>query len=341
MMRWLLAVSCLLAPTGCALQAAAADPERVRLNPADELLVRRTILTELRQAIDKNDFAGLSAMEHDFRSSRARTPSGMWKLKVFHSGVQTYLADGLVKEGGCTYRKAPFVQQWAAAEPRSPAPAITDAALRLEQAWCFRGRGFADSVAPEAWPKFNAGVAAASAALDKHKAIAADDPEFYTVAVSLARVQNVGLEPVRKLVDTAAAKEPGYPWTYSTAAWSFLPQWGGSYPALESFVRDVSRDASAKGQEDLYVRIFRTLDECGCQIITSAADWPTLRQSMRDVYSRYPVAWNGEYFAGVACRMKDVEEGRRYIRSLHPEAADEGSFVALFYGCDVRARTGM
>ena len=315
------------------------DTGQVVARSSDEQAERDAILKQVQAAIAARDFAGLSAMEEDLRTSRARTPSGVWKLAVLHGGLQFYLADGLKSEDGCQYRDAQFLRDWAAASPRNPAPVITDAALLLEQAWCIRGDGTADSVAAEAWPQFRKGAAAAAATLEQHPTMASADPEYYAVKLNVLRAQGVSKAAFHDVIEEATAREPYYHRTYFNAVWYYLPQWGGSDAEVDAFARYAAERTRTSDHSGLYARVLWSLEQCGCQAIDKAADWPTLKQSMRDVYDRYPVPWNGDYFARLSCRKGDTEEGRRYYRAMHPNAVNEAAFTALFASCDYEART--
>jgi hypothetical protein len=340
MSRIILTILALLTLPACSAQGAAPDSPEIVASSADETAERQIIFDKLKAAIASSDFAALSAMADDFRKSKALTPSGLWKLGVFHAGVQAYLNDGLRKEDGCQYRKAKFVRDWAAASPRSPAPAITDAALLVDQAWCFRGSSYANKVPPEAWPKFNRAMALAALTLDQAEAMASIDPEFFAVKVIVLRGQGPDKGELERTLEEATNQEPYYHRTYFNAAVSYLPQWGGSHAELESFARYVAHKTSDRENGGFYARIFWYLNECNfCGLKNEDVfDWPTLKQSMRDVYALYPVRWNGEYFAGLSCRMQDSEEGHRYFRAIHPEATGDGDLAALFSACDADAR---
>lgn len=335
--RLSLLIFCLLCLPNCKAEAVAQDTGKVEASSADEETERNIILNKVQTAIAANDFAGLSAMEDDYRSSRARTPSGTWKLAVFHVGLQTDLADGLQSGEACQYRKAQFVQRWAAATPHNPAPAITNAALLLSQAWCIRGGGYANSVTPQAWPAFREKVAAASQALDDHETMASIDPEFYAIKLKAMRSQGDSKAAFRNVIDEAASREPYYDRIYSAAAWYYLPQWGGSFAEVEQLARYAADRTRVSEKNGFYARVFWSLDECGCDILAHA-DWSTFKQGMRDVYDRYPVRWHSEYFAKLSCRMGDAEEGRHYIRAIHPEATGDADFAALFATCDSQAK---
>jgi hypothetical protein len=297
---------------------------------------RDAIIARTEAAIAAEDFAALAAMDREFRSSRARTPGGTWNLRVFHLTLQWDLDEGLDAEGKCIYRRAPFIARWRAAEPQDPAAAITDAALLLDQAWCYRGDGYAADVPEEAWPKFRDTVARAAAVLESTRRNAAIDPEFYATEIRAMRGW-ADDDALARLVAEASAREPAYEHTYTSAALSLLPQWGGSYAEVDALARAAAETAHDRG---LYARIYRELDDCGCDILADAGDWQTMKRSMSEVYARYPVRFNADYFAELSCRMGDGEEGRRYIRALHPEATAEGDFVALFGTCDMQARSG-
>lgn len=332
-----LLLALLICSTGCAAAKPLPDLPDVTTSSAEESAVREEIVGKVREAVRAEDFAALSALEEDFRSTRARTPSGVWKLAVFHAGVESVLDDGLSAAQGCRYVRAPFVAQWQTAAPKSPAPAIADAALLLRQAWCIRGDGFAASVKDSDRPRVRTLLAAANRRLDASEAFAASDPEFYAVKIDTLGTAGVGGDAIRAIVAEAVAREPDYHRTYFRTAWYLLPQWGGSFEEVEEFARDAAEDATSTEDSGLYARIFWSLDECGCDIVSEAADWQTMKRSMRDVYAHFPAEWNGTYFADLSCRMGDGSEGRSYLRALHPEATGDGDLALLFAGCDYQA----
>ena len=334
MTRLALLVVCLLCLPSCEARAAAADTGQVVASSSDERAERQKIFDEVKAAIAADNFTTLDTMEEDYRSSRARTPSGVWKLAGYHAALQAYLADGLRRESGCQYRKADFVRRWEATAPRNPAPVITDAALLEKQASCFRGEDFASKVPEEAWPEVRKDVAAADQVLDSGKAMASVDPEYYVVKLRVMMLQGVTKTAFRNVIDEATDREPYYNSIYSTAVFYFLPNWGGSYPEVEAFARFAAERTRTSHGSGYYARMFWELDQCGCGYLEKAVDWPTMKQAMRDVYARYPGSWNGQYFADLSCRMQDGEEGRHYLRAIHPEATGDVPFIAMFAYCD-------
>lgn len=339
MPRLALLAFCLLLLPECMARATPVDTGQVAASSPDDEAQREAIFEKIRTAIAKDDFTSLSAMEDDFRSTRAQTPSGLWKLAVFYSGIQAYLAEGLERDSGCQYRKAQFVRRWASASPRNPAPFITDAALLWQQAWCIRGNGYADTVAADAWPKFTKGLAAADRTLERHRATASADPEFYAIKLQILGSQGASRAVFHDMIEEAIAREPYYHRTYFNAVFYLLPQWGGSYAEVEKFARFAAERTGTSEHSGYYARVFWSLEECGCIAPAQAADWPTLKQAMRDVYDRYPVRWNAQYFADLSCKMGDRDESRRYLLTMQPGAIDKSNLLPAVATCDHEART--
>jgi hypothetical protein len=332
--RLALFIICLLCVSGCEAKAAAADLGVVVASSSDETAEQRQISEKVQVAIAADDFATLDTMEKDYRSSRARTPSGLWKLGVYHAALQAYLADGVRRESGCQYRKADFVRRWEATASRNPASTITDAALLEKQAFCFRGEEFASKVPDEAWAEVSKDVSAADEMLENGKVTASVDPEYYAVKLKVMMLQGVSKVAFRHIIDEATDREPYYNRIYSTAVFYFLPNWGGSYPEVEAFARYAAERTRSSHGGGYYARVFWELDSCGCGFLDSAVNWSTMKRAMRDVYERYPVSWNGQYFADLSCRLQDGEEGRHYLRAIHPEAPGDVFFIGMFAYCD-------
>lgn len=322
---------------------ACADPidSATPISSPDERLehfAREAIIDSVNSAIGTRDFAALDAMDERFRTSRARTPAGFWNLAIYHHQLRYRLSQNLNAATGCVSGGAQFVAQWHAASPHSPAAAIAEAALLMTEAWCTRGGGYASEVEEGAWPKFHAKMEAAANVLTEHREQASRDPQFYVMALELIRAQGMDRDEFAAVMAEATAREPAYVDIYTTAATNLLPPWGGSYIEIDALAQLAIKKSEETEGTGIYAQIFRTLAECGCDVIAYAARWATLKQSMREVYERYPVRNNAEYFADLSCRMGDAQEGRRYIRAQHPEASGHGDLAALFDACDKQAR---
>src|SRR5688572_3228652 len=88
--------------------------------PTDEITEQKVIIDAVKAAIDRNDYNALNKMAIEFRQTRSRTSSGIWKLSVFHWRVLAEL--GPRGEGQCDDRSTSFFQDWFAKTPNEPAP---------------------------------------------------------------------------------------------------------------------------------------------------------------------------------------------------------------------------
>ena len=287
---------------------------------ASEQAAHDTIFNRAYSLIGARDFAGLNAMEKEFRTTRSRTPSGTWNLAAFYAGVEWKL-----KQSHLTERCAPyspdFIKAWIEADPGQPAAHIVDGQLLLDRAWCFRGRGFADHVEESDWVPFRDNADAAYHALADHKTVAVIDPEYYAVMENVYRAQNKSADKFGKLLNEAVSKEPYYYSLYFNAYYYFQPQWHGSAAeenVLAHFGMDRTRNEDGAG---LYARFYwSAFQNCGqCALNEHGMDWDVMKTAMDDVVKRYPHDWNFANFAKIACRMADGPTAAKYLSALSAE----------------------
>ena len=307
-----------------ALLAAPAQAAPVSATPAPlagEPAARQAIIDRVRTALDAEDFASLNAMEEEFRTSRGRTPSGVWNLRIFHLAIEDSFTSGQ-QDGDCTPRYPHLIAHWLALDPAAPTPTITQAYLVMRQAWCLRGGGFSDSVTPAAWAGFHKYVAAADALLIAHKRTAAVDPEYYGFAEDIAIAKGIPKASFERLLAEAIAKEPAYHRIYFAAMRYYQPQWFGSIEDVDRIARLAAEKSRLTDGDGGYARVYWHYVDCGCEIGDSAVDWTRMKSSMADVSARFPVDWNYVNFARISCRMGDAAEAKHYLAKVR---VDDGN----------------
>lgn len=285
-----------------------------------EIRVRWQIRNRVKALVAARDFAALNALEQAYRNTRARTPSGSWKLSEFHAGLLAALPEsdpGM----GCAYTGEPIIKAWIAAGPNVPTPYIAAANLLVARAWCFRGEAYAGDVPAEAWAPFHENIAQAHAILTTHKPVASQDPEYYAVLEDIYRAE--GREPAefQQLMDEATAREPYYYPLYWRSYTYYQPQWQGSGEDIDAAARyavERTRDEDGLGA---YARYYWYASSCGCRDWVDAIDWEMMKLSMQDIAKRYPDAWNLASFAKFGCMFRDAEVARTYFDAL---GDDEG-----------------
>lgn len=320
-------------------ESSPADTGKVDARSNDEMAERKLVFGQVDAAITANDFTALDKLEQQLLSSRARTPSGVWKLGVYHAELQFRLAKGMDRANGCSQPGAAFAARWLQHSPAGPAAIITAADLALSKAWCFRGDGYAASVPAKFWPAFHAGVADAYNRLTKSRKAASTDPEYYSVMTKVYRAKGASQAETMTLVREASDREPYYGRTYFAAALNFLPQWGGSMEEVDQLARFAAAKTRTSDKLGYYVRAYWTLEECGCADMATDPDWSTLKQSMNDLVERYPAPFNAKYFMDLTCKRGDADDAMPFIRMLTPTALSDADRIIWVDGCKQMGQT--
>ena len=300
-----LATACLFSDVPTLAKAVDAAPA----DSSDDQVVRDAIGKRVYALMDAQDFAGLNKLAADFRTTKARTPSGVWKLRVFYMSVSYHIAQAQ-PDGECVSTSLPMLKRWLAADPSAPAPVIAQASVVLEQAWCKRH--------DDAWgyDSFLADAAQADRLLEEHKTTASIDPEYYATAEDVGFVTKPDKADFDRLLTEGIAHEPSYYGLYFSALKYYLPDTHGSTEEVERIARlamDKTKETDGIGA---YARVYWVYVDCGCSIWESAVDWQLMKRSMADVAARYPADWNRVNFAKIACQMGDGTEAARYLRQL-------------------------
>ena len=180
-----------------------------------------------------------------------------------------------------------------------------------------RGSGSANAVSQDSWAPFHQYLAKAEGILTRHRKIAASDPAFYAALLDVYNDSGKDETDYRALLDEAVALHPGYPGIYFGAARHYLPQWGGSYEAVDAIARLAERELPRADNAGGYVRVYWYLIECGCYDKEHMPlDPRLLMRSMSETLARFPNNWNVANFALIACRTDNPFAAQRYFKSL-------------------------
>jgi len=274
-----------------------------------EMGERMLVMQRVEDAVRAENYAALDAMEKEFRSSRARTPSGTWKLRWFYEGFVGPMP--INAENGCSHKLAAFASDWIKARPKAPAPPIVEAGALVNIGACLRGDEIRRLTAPEAEDAFERYALAAEQVLTQHRAVAEIDPQFFVEMIRAYGAQAKSSEAVWRLMEEGAAREPYYHDIYFSTSQYFLPQWYGSWADLDHLARyAVTRTQEGEGSS-LYARIFWGIEQWR-DLDFDRIDWAAMRRSMQDIYDRYPSDWNAGSFMRLACQKGDRETAAHY-----------------------------
>jgi hypothetical protein len=300
--------------TGLLATIAFAEPAPMGAK-TDEITTRTGVRDDGARMVRQRDFAGIDAAARRYREDGTRTPSGTSVLAEFYAGIEVELGYGQ-RESGCAYTAGPVFEAWQRADPEAPTPYILEAEMLSNYGWCLRGSGSASKVSEDSWAPFYRQLAMAETILNRHRNAAAADPAFYAALLDIYNDSGKGESDYRTLLDEAVARHPGYPNIYFNAARHYLPQWGGSYEAVDALARRAERELPRAGNAGGYVRVYWYLIGCGCFDHDMPIDRLLLRRSMSETLARFPDNWNVANFAMIACRTDDPLAAQGYFKAL-------------------------
>jgi hypothetical protein len=283
-----------------------------------ELADRKTVAEGARALLIAGRYADLDALAERYRTSRSRTPSGLWHLSMFHVGTESALYSKKDDDAGraTAERRA---RQWIKARPRSPAARIAFAQMLVNRAWAIRGSGKGHTVKPEDWQPFRDHLERARLYLEEHKAVAAIDPGWYEAMAHIATDQSWPPERLEALVKEGLAREPAYYGLYFMAVRYYAPQWHGSAEDIERFARQAMDRTRAVEGAGMYARIYWYASQSHYTdklFAESLVDWETMKKGIDDVLAKHADEWNIQNFARYACLAEDKEKTAQLLKRM-------------------------
>lgn len=288
------------------------------LDVEDELSERARITYETKMLfvgrpaeIDK-----LEAMLEGYRTQKTRTASGVWKLTRAYHAMRSR-AD---KMPGARIEVPDWAEQdfaeWRRRYPASPSPYVFRAAMLGYQAI----HALNDTMTRSGYP---GGVAAIKKSLAEtrqylldNKAIAAKDPYWYTLMLTLMRAEGQPVDAIIEVLLEGAERTPDYADPYFEVAYAIGQQSRQPFKDIEALAQTaVARSKDTLGDE-LYARIYWVALR---EIFDFDAlrgvqwDWRKMTASMDTIAARYPDQWNIQTFALFSCMMQDQTAARAFM----------------------------
>ncbi len=347
-------------------QTAAADPTMPRNDaPAHtlplfpkvmvktEVMERERVKNYVVVLLIQSDFKRLEELAEHYRTTKERTPSGLWYLTFFHAGVERYL--GTIRSrpqtlppgkrwvGSADEMHAEIINEWQAAFPDSPNPYLARVVMLRQQAWRIRGGSYADKVPEEAWRPFHEKLIAARDYLIKHREIAGQDPEWYRLRINTATELGEPTELVMDTLTQAIAAEPYHYQTYFAAARHFLPKWGGESEYITALANMAIESTAEKDGMSLYARIYWYVwgqSKDGPLIFHDPdVSWAKMTAGMDDILTNYPDNWNINNFLYFSCVAGDRKQAKKMLDQMVVEPImSVWKETALLNGCKDFAR---
>jgi len=304
---------------------------------------------QVRALFDQGKYAELDRLYLHYRPDTQRVASGTQALdSTFYWGLEPGkdnkdCACSLSPQDPIWQHDENLLKAWIKHSPNAPAPRIRYAELLREHGWAYRGESYAGEVKPENWPIFQNYLDESQKYLQANKTLGARDPQWYVVALWLARDQSVKPKQYQALLDEATHKYPSYYRFYDAAVQHALPRWGGSTKAIEQVVNYALKANTAAHGQEMYARVYYYVfkeDEdigSGHLLEKTAAKWPRLKLGMNQIIANYPSSENLNRYARLACTFNDLPQAALIFKQIKSYSRDGWMNRQQYYACQARA----
>lgn len=200
---------------------------------------------------------------------------------------------------------------WARSRPDSPLAHTVHLQSLIDQAWFFRGGGFAKEVSDQRFADFKAKLGEALAYAKANGAVLGSDNYFVRTLLTLMRGMNVGIRQQLEIARKGLRQDATDDCIYLAAIPSLLPKWDGTPEELERWVRESMKGLPEKQALQRYARLYNSATDGDYEqtvFEASLARWPLMRDGLRALIADAPKGryWKGR-LAYYACMVKDRE----------------------------------
>ena len=261
---------------------AEASPTALRPLKTERLQFRAEVNALMRQG----DYAKVEALAAELLEKDSRFSSGESKLEELYVTLTP-------RRGAETTVEKRHID-WFRQSPKSYLPKTGLSLVALRRAGLARGGGWADTVTPEQWKKFDERLKEAdwwaqSALNDKPR-----DPQFFCYLIELCKWKGCPRATADALLARAIALNPNYDGAYAVMADYLLPRWHGSPEAVVEFASAASDQSQTLGNM-VYARVAAVAlladgrqDGSAVRRMYPRLDWGRIRAGLLELDRRYP-----------------------------------------------------
>lgn len=284
---------------------------------------------QVSEALNSSDFAKLNILEAEALAGKTNLLTRNTKILTFNTAVLTAFNSDTSRDADYWLSREKKFQTWMKARPDSAIAIIGYAMALKDHAWAIRGNGFRDTVSREQWMDFHEYLEKAENTLVSNKRRASVNPAWYNMMFAVATALNWSLDDYNDLVNEAIDRFPEHISLYSNALNFMLPQWGGSFELIEQFARSAAEKTKSKYGMAAYALVYESLGGYSSPGFASAvhnlhthlfeaskADWPTLKQGLKDIIARHPTQTAYNYYAWFAYMAKDKEAATAALQEI-------------------------
>lgn len=300
----------LIAMVLVASAASAASQPQPQPQP-DEASTRKAINLQVADLWEKEDFKRLDELSNEYRMTKARTPSGVWKLSAYYEYLKQQVTANIRDPEWWQFMQQ-RAAKWTARYPNSPSAHLQYAQALLQQGWYARGPGFSSTVSSQGREVFQSKIAEARQYLEKHKQILSQDPRWYELMINIATWQGWEEPETRSLIETAVTQEPEFWQIYFAATEYYSPYWRGDAEKIESFASWAANRFEAPEGDAAYARIYWWAADryFKSQFFDSKVDCGRMMRGIDRILQIYPDPWNLNHFAKFAVSCGDKKRAK-------------------------------
>lgn len=290
-----------------------------------ELETRKAISQDAKNFLLKKEYLMLNKMGATYLKEKSRTPSGLWKLTIFYSGLNTLMCNSVGYSKDATLFKK-WALEWVAADQSASFPHLYYANILMCEAGVIRGEGWASEVKEENWKPFYDKMEEARLYLVQNEKFKHVDPQWYESMLTIAIKQSWDHVKFYQLLSEALEKYPEFYELYFRAINFLQPRWHGSTDEIEKFATAMTKKTEVYEGNGMYARIYwyASQTEFGFDLFSkSDVRWNQMKLGIDDVLKKYPDQWNINNFALFACLAKDSAKTKKLLNMIKGEPMKE------------------
>ena len=291
--------------------------------PAAETPVDGTaVYNAASRALHWGDFAEAERLFKAARAQPRRTTAGLWEVVQLHRGFE----NGLATSRGLRVRQAEhtvaLTGQWVQQHPRSPLAHALHVVTLTNLAWAYRGSGYANTVAPQAWALFRGALDKATAHAVQHGAVLLSDGLGFQALLVVARGADWDDRRTQAIYEQGILRFPEEDLLHFTQMTNLLPKWGGSARQVDQHIQAAAQRTRAPFGPALYARLYTAAarEQFEHALFTdSLARWERIDTGYAELTARYPHAGHFNSWAWMACQAQDRKRLLEVLEKLGPE----------------------
>ncbi len=265
-----------------------------------------------------DDLSKLDALLERYRDARETTASGVSKLVVAYSRFRQR-AEDIHPDETTQRRQLDKIDAWQAAHPNSISPKIIRAIALREYAFgMLNERGLVRQA--KNLTVFRKRLAPLVDYLQSIKQdVASRDPYWHILMIEARAAQRASSAELFALLDEASKAFPDEVQIYVSAIVNMVPLSKQPIDDVETIAVLAAVRGNAQGKSAFYARTYWAAINMvfGAGAVPALKiDWQRFAEGAREVSARYPVQWNIQHFAALACFGRDAAVTSEFFKSI-------------------------